>query len=122
MNKTIMYSTIIVVILIIIFVLIRFTNLTGNQPTTSESLYTSMGCATCHGVNLEGTEKGPELTGLSKYWSRDDLVKYMRNTAAFMDDKRMIKFQDQYKKYIMPSYDTLSVKDMDILADYLLKH
>ena len=121
MNKTIIYSTVIVIILIIIFIVIRSTNLTGSNAANPEDLYTSWGCATCHGSNLEGTEKGPELTGLSKYWSKEELVTYMRNTAAFIDNKRMIKFQDQYKGYIMPSYDTLNVKELHVMADYLLK-
>ena len=121
MNKTIIYSTVIVIILIIIFIVIRFTNLTSNKTANPEDLYASWGCATCHGSSLEGTEKGPELTGLSKYWSKEELVTYMRNTAAFIDNKRMIKFQDQYKQYIMPSYDTLNVKELHVMADYLLK-
>jgi mono/diheme cytochrome c family protein len=121
MNKKIIYSTIIVIILIIIFLIIRFTDLTGSKAANPEDLYASHGCATCHGANLEGTVKGPELTGLTKYWSKEELVTYLRNTAAFMDNKRMIKFQNQYKQYIMPSYDTLNVKDVRILADYLLK-
>jgi mono/diheme cytochrome c family protein len=121
MNKTIIYSTIIVVILIIIFVVIRFTNLTGNKSINPEELYTTRGCATCHGPDMEGTKKGPALTGLSKHWSKEELVTYMRNTAAFMDNKRMINFQEHYKRYIMPSYDTLNVKEIGVLADYLLK-
>jgi mono/diheme cytochrome c family protein len=121
MNKTIIYSTIIVVILIIIFIVIRFTDLTGNKSPNPEDIYASRGCPTCHGANLEGTKMGPELTGLSKYWSKEELVTYMRNTAAFIDNERMVKYQDQYRRYIMPSYDTLNVKEVRLLADYLLK-
>lgn len=121
MNKTIIYSTITVIILIIIFIVIRFTDLTGNKTANPEDLYTTWGCATCHGTNLEGTEKGPKLTGLSEYWSKEELVTYMKNTAAYMDNKRMTQFQSQYKQYIMPSYDTLNVKELHVLVDYLIK-
>ena len=70
---------------------------------------------------MEGTEKGPELKNLDEYWTRDYLVMYLNNTTAYMDSARMVKYQEEYKGYIMPSFDTVDVDQLQMLADYLIK-
>jgi len=122
MKKTIIWSAVIVVLLVIVFIIIRNTNNpTDNKTKAAEQLYTSLGCGTCHGSDLSGTEKGPALKDLSEYWTRDYLVMYLNNTTAFIDSSRMVKYQGKYKGFIMPSYDTVDVDELQMLADYLVK-
>jgi cytochrome c2 len=122
MKKTIIWSAVVVVLLLIIFIITRNTNNpTDSKTKTAERLYSSLGCATCHGSDMSGTEKGPELTDLGEYWTRDYLVMYLNNTTAFIDSARMVKYQNKYKGFIMHSYDTVDVDELQMLADYLIK-
>ena len=47
-------------------------------------LIARIGCINCHGNELAGTEKGPSLVDIKKYWSRDQLINYIRNPNSFM--------------------------------------
>ncbi len=93
---------------------------TSNQPITAEEMISSFGCTTCHGNDLGGTDKGPPLANLKKYWSRDDLINYLRNPSSFMDSERFVQYQQKYKSYIMPSFNNINIKDLGKIADYLL--
>lgn len=92
----------------------------NDQPLTAAEMLSSLGCTTCHGTDLGGTEKGPRLSELKKYWSRDDLINYLRNPSSFMDSERFLKYQQKYKSYIMPSFNNINVKVLGKIADYLL--
>jgi len=59
-------------------------------------LIARIGCINCHGNELAGTEKGPSLVDIKKYWSRDQLINYLRNPNSFMSSER---FQDYKAKY-----------------------
>lgn len=121
MNKIIIWSAVVVVLLLLILNLGCNKKPIDPNTKTAERLYSSLGCAICHGSDMSGTEKGPELTRLKEYWTRDNLVKYLNNTTTFMDSLRFVKYQDKYKGYIMPSFDTVDVDDLQLLADYLIK-
>ena len=121
MKKIISWIIVVVVILLIIFIVTRNTNQEASQTAATENLYSSLGCASCHGTDMEGTEKGPELKDLDEYWTRDKLVTYLNNTTAFIDSARMVKYQNKYAGFIMHSYDTVDVDQLQKLAEYLLK-
>ena len=93
---------------------------TNNQPLTAAEMVSTFGCTTCHGTDLAGTEKGPRLSDLKKFWSRDDLINYLRNPSSYMDSERFVKYQQKYKSYIMPSFNNINIKDLGKIADYLL--
>ena len=58
---------------------------------TGLSIYKSAGCASCHGVNLKGTENGPALVKLSENWNKKELITFLRNPDDFSKDKRIVK-------------------------------
>lgn len=88
---------------------------------TGEKLVQSFGCINCHGAELTGTNMGPSLKGINRYWSdRDNLINYLRNPNSFMDKDRFKEYKQKYPNGIMPSYGNKDVKDLGKIADYLL--
>jgi hypothetical protein len=83
------------------------------------SLINRMNCVSCHGVDLKGTSIGPGLYSAREYWSRDNLINYLRNPASYSGDDRFEAYKKEYNS-IMPSYSNYDVKDLGIIADYLL--
>ncbi len=118
-------------IFILLFLLSRLTQ-SNEEPTANVSSYesedpatigtelvTKIGCVACHGNDLKGTKLGPSLYAANQYWKRDDLINYLRNPSAFMDEDRMEAYQKEYKS-VMPPYENIDVKDLGKIADYLL--
>jgi mono/diheme cytochrome c family protein len=91
-----------------------------NAELTGDKLFQSFGCIRCHGTNLEGTNQGPALVGLKEYWSRDNLLNYLRNPNSYMDSDRFKTYREKYPTGIMPSFGNKDVKDLGKIADYLL--
>jgi len=83
-------------------------------------LIARVGCINCHGNNLEGTAKGPTLIGIKEFWSRDQLINYLRNPNSFMSSERFKNYQAKYPNVVMPSYTNIDVKDLGKIAEYLL--
>ncbi|HAB53832.1 MAG: hypothetical protein A2315_12740 [Ignavibacteria bacterium RIFOXYB2_FULL_35_12] len=84
-------------------------------------LIARIGCINCHGNDLAGTEKGPSLVDIKKYWSRDQLINYLRNPNSFMSSERFQDYKAKYSNVIMPSYTNIDVKDLGKIAEYLLE-
>lgn len=84
------------------------------------SLIKRNNCVTCHGGNLEGTKMAPALANLKEYWSREDLINYLRNPTAYDGGSRFKEYRLEYKNVVMPSYGNLDVKELGKMADYLL--
>jgi mono/diheme cytochrome c family protein len=91
------------------------------EGISAADLITRQGCRGCHGKELEGTRMGPPLRNMNEYWSRSELINYMRNPSSYMDKDRFKKFQEQYPGVIMPSFSNVDVKDLGRIADYLLE-
>ena len=83
-------------------------------------LIARVGCINCHGNNLAGTAKGPTLIGIKQFWSRDQLINYLRNPNSFMSANRFKDYKEKYPDVIMPSYTNIDVKDLGKIAEYLL--
>lgn len=92
----------------------------SNENLTGAELMSSFGCLNCHGTNLEGSAMGPALANLKQYWSRDNLINYLRNPNSFMSQKRFQEYREKYPNMIMPAYGNKDVKDLGKIADYLL--
>ncbi len=88
---------------------------------TPEGLIASLGCITCHGVDLTGTNNGPSLKNVKQYWSRDNLINYLRNPAANMSGDRFDEYKKKFPNFLMPSFGNVEVKKLGKIADYLLK-
>jgi cytochrome c553 len=96
-----------------------------NDQSTSENLsgpelFANFRCTSCHGTDYLGTKKGPLLSGLSEYYSRKDLIAYLRNPESFMDSDRLKDYREQFPGIIMPNYSNKDVKELGKIADFLL--
>jgi len=92
----------------------------SSEEVNAPDLIARLGCKGCHGADLKGTRMGPELTGLKEFWSRDELINYLRNPNSYMDNERFLKFKEDYPGIIMPSFNNVDVKDLGKISDYLL--
>lgn len=92
----------------------------SNENLTGAQLMNNFGCLNCHGSNLEGTAMGPALENLQQFWSRDNLINYLRNPNSYMSQKRFQEYKEKYPNMIMPAYGNKDVKDLGKIADYLL--
>jgi cytochrome c2 len=93
----------------------------SSDAITPAGLISRLGCRGCHGADLEGTRMGPPLQNMAQYWSRDELINYLRNPNSYMDKERFRKFQQDYPGIIMPSFSNVDVKDLGTISDYLLQ-
>lgn len=91
------------------------------QDFTAEQLINNLNCVMCHGSNLAGTKTGPALVNLSNFWSRDNLINYLRNPSAYSSDARFKEYKEKYTNVVMPPYNNIDVKELGKIADYLLK-
>ena len=97
----------------------------AQQETVSDvsglSLIKQNGCTACHGRDLTGMRNlGPSLYNAKKHWTRDELINYLRNPADYSNDPRFDEYADQFRNIMMPSFDNLDVKDLGMMADYIL--
>ena len=90
------------------------------RPSTADQLVASLGCTGCHGADLSGTRMAPDLHTVSKYWSRDKLINYLRNPSSYMDSGRFKNYKAQYPNVMMPSFSNIDVRELGKIADYLL--
>lgn len=92
----------------------------SSENVSGKELIARIGCYNCHGNDLAGTIKGPNLAGINKYWSRDQLINYLRNPNSFMSGDRFQDYKAKYPNVIMPSYNNIDVKDLGKIAEFLL--
>lgn len=91
------------------------------QAFGAEQLISSLNCGMCHGNDLNGTQMAPALNNLAQYWSRDNLINYLRNPSSYSSDERFKEYKERYKNVIMPPYNNIDVKELGKIADYLLQ-
>jgi mono/diheme cytochrome c family protein len=91
-----------------------------SQDLSGEELINNFGCINCHGPELKGTQLAPALANLKEFWSRDNLINYLRNPSSFMDNDRFKEYRQKYPGTIMPPYNNKDVKQLGKIADYLL--
>lgn len=94
---------------------------TNQQPAKVDglTLINRIGCTNCHGVDLKGTKLGPNLYGAKEFWTRDNLLNYLRNPQSYNGDERFEAYKKEFKT-IMPPYNNIDVKDLGTMADYIL--
>jgi cytochrome c2 len=92
----------------------------SSENISGKELIARIGCTNCHGADLKGTMGGPSLVGIEQYWSRDQLINYLRNPNSFMSSSRFKEYKEKYPNVIMPSYNNIDVKDLGKIAEYLL--
>lgn len=98
----------------------------GEEQTQSASeldgltLAQRIGCSSCHGVDLKGTWQAPSLVNVKDHWNRTELINYLRNPSSYGNDQRFIDYKTQFPNVIMPAYETVDVKELGAIADYIL--
>jgi len=93
----------------------------SSENISGKDLVARIGCYNCHGSDLAGTTQGPSLAGIKQYWSRDQLINYLRNPNSFMNSDRFKDYKEKFPNVMMPSYNNIDVKDLGKIAEFLLK-
>ena len=95
-----------------------------NVKVTSDAdgptLMREIGCVSCHGDDLKGSQMAPALSNIKKNWSRDELINYLRNPSSYNGGERFDQYRASYKNVIMPSFSNIDVKELGKIADYLI--
>ena len=76
-------------------------DLTGKPP---EVAYVALKCAKCHGFEREGQRTAPTLIDLSKRWTEDKLVSYIRNPQAVVAVTPRLAYMAERYPIGMPAY------------------
>lgn len=90
-----------------------------SENENSAVLVKKFGCINCHGNNLRGTQKGPDLIIAKKYWTKNDLINYLRNPASYGKGERFVEYLKKYKVN-MRSYNNVDVKTLGKIAAYII--
>jgi cytochrome c553 len=86
-----------------------------------EVAYRKRTCYRCHGADLGGTEIGPPLAGLERYWTLEQLADYIRDPAPFhQSDPRIRGLVQAYNGRLMKGYP-LDDAELRSLAAWLLR-
>ena len=85
-----------------------------------KTLTQQVGCISCHGEDLNGTQIAPALVNIKDHWTRDALINYLRNPSSYSGDQRFDEYRTKYKNVMMPSFNNLDVKVLGKLADFLM--
>ena len=94
-------------------------NNSAEEEIDAPTLISNLGCANCHGENLDGTSKGPNIRGVGKNWTRSDLINYFRNPSSYGSGKRFDEYRAKYPVE-MRSYNNVELKSLGKIADYIL--
>jgi len=84
------------------------------------TLMQEIGCVSCHGDDLKGSQMAPALSNIKKNWSRDELINYLRNPSSYNGGQRFDEYRATFKNIVMPSFSNIDVKELGKIADYLL--
>lgn len=126
------------VFLVLFVLLLALSKLTESEEQTSDSYYNeeivsssepkelnvenllaNNKCYVCHGRDLNGSGMGPSLANLSANWKADNLVSYLENPKAFLNNPRMAVLKDKFGTE-MPAVKGLSSEELKALAEYLI--
>ena len=91
-----------------------------SEDADGQTLTKQLGCVSCHGESLQGTQMAPALVNISKNWTRDGLINYLRNPSSYGGGARFDEYREKYKNTIMPSYGNRDVKELGRIAEFLL--
>ena len=91
------------------------------QEVSGLTLIKQNACTSCHGQDLKGNGNlGPSLYNAKAHWTRDELINYLRNPSDYSNDPRFAKYSTRFKNIMMPSFENLDVKDLGMMAEYIL--
>ncbi len=84
------------------------------------ALFQEKNCVLCHGPNGEGRASGPELRNVATHFTRDQVIEYLKDPAAYAEkDPRLAARMNDFPG-MMPKYNYLEQTQLEQLADYVL--
>lgn len=87
---------------------------------TGDLIYELQNCANCHGVDGEGTSRGPALANLPEHWTAERLAGFLEAPDGFLErDERLRALEKAYPGK-MSRYDNLDLEQRTTLASWLL--
>jgi cytochrome c553 len=96
--------------------------ISGPTPGSPEALYVNLGCAKCHGENLQGQRSGPPLNALAERWNVESLIEYLSDPRAVMEKNPRLKYLAENYPIMMPAFAHTSEEDLRKLAQFILSH
>ncbi len=93
-----------------------------SEPTGGPGavVYSSLGCASCHGADLAGTNAAPSLAGLSAHWTTEELVAYLQDPVTVQQQRPRLQYRLEQYPLQMPGYASHPRADLEALATFLL--
>lgn len=83
-------------------------------------MYQKLKCSRCHGAQLDGTRKAPELLGLSEHYDASRLASYLANPDSMQSvDERLGELNVRFRAHDMPEY-RLKERARSVLIGFLL--
>jgi cytochrome c551/c552 len=90
-----------------------------NPDIDAAAIYQAAMCADCHGGELDGTQRGPSLKNLDKYWDAVELGQFLKSPAYYSEgNQRLIDLAHQYNIAMPPLHR--SDDEIYALAHWLL--
>jgi len=97
----------------------RYNSTQTEQISQVEILISNNKCMDCHGPNLDGSASGPSLTKVGQDWTKEELLKFLKDPRAFSNDPRVQRHKGKYRMG-MVSVDKLNDEELSILANHLM--
>jgi cytochrome c553 len=93
----------------------------GPPSGTPEALYVDLGCAKCHGAERQGQKSGPPLIAIGDHWQEENLLEYLADPKAVMEENPRLKYMAEDFPIMMPAYADTNEEDLRKLAKYILE-
>ena len=90
------------------------------DPARGQEIAEKEKCAKCHGPDLAGQRTAPKLTGLSKRWTGDALIAYLRDPRAVQAATPRLAYLAEKYPIEMPAYPHTDEQVLRGLIGYLL--
>jgi mono/diheme cytochrome c family protein len=92
----------------------------GADVQEGAALFISRNCITCHGAGGNGATAGPRLRDLSKHYTIESMIEYLKDPdAAMKRDERLRKRAEGFGA-LMPKYNYLPEDELKKLSVYVL--
>ena len=89
------------------------------QVADAQTLMNRVGCTQCHGMDFNGTAMAPGLKKAKDHWTKEELIKYIKDPSVFADDERLKTYKENFRT-VMPSYQDFTDEQLSDIADFIL--
>jgi cytochrome c553 len=97
----------------------------GGKPEAAaadagKELFSAKNCVMCHGDNGEGKASAPALRMLKQYYTKDQLIEYLKDPNAYADKTPRLAERRGMFPRMMPSFRSTEPAELEQLAEYVL--